>query len=529
MSTRITALTDEQRAAIPAHVAAWVARGVDTSPADHAVVEAGIRDCYRYAGLTQPARIVWVPSPLVVALAGPIAASLLTDRRPTRGVVDDVDDVADVAVVDAVHGAVRDVVRGAVRGAVHDVDDVDDVVDDVVHGAVRGAVRGAVHDAVHDVVDVAVGDAVHGAVHHVAVGDAVHDAVHDAVRVAVRVAVRGVVHDVDDDDDVVDDAVVEAVHDAVRDVVDVAVGGAVHDAVRAAVHRAVHDAHRVAVHRAVGDAVRDVVDVAVGDAVHDVVDVAVGGAVHDAVRDAVHRAVRDAVGGVVYWWRYLGGQHWAAWGASLAYYRDVCGLQLPGDLWERARAYDAAQSAGWWWAHRDYVIVAERPRVLHTERVAPDGWGSHRLHCATGPAIAWDGWALHYWHGRRVPASLIEGDGWTVEQILAEPNAEIRRCAIERIGWERLVADAGLRAVATAPDPGNAPHELALYDLPPDLADMYTWPARLLLAVNGSVERDGTRRRYGLIVPAHHEDPVAAAADLYEWPIEAYRRLECRR
>ena len=28
---------------------------------------------------------------------------------------------------------------------------------------------------------------------------------------------------------------------------------------------------------------------------------------------------------------------------------------------------------------------------------------------------------------------------------------------------------------------------------------------------------------------ARHDDPVAAAADLYGWPVEAYRRLEVRR
>ena len=43
------------------------------------------------------------------------------------------------------------------------------------------------------------------------------------------------------------------------------------------------------------------------------------------------------------------------------------------------------------------------------------------------------------------------------------------------------------------------------------------------------IEPDGTRRRYGLPVPAHHNDPVAAAADLYGWPVEAYRQLEVRR
>jgi hypothetical protein len=50
-----------------------------------------------------------------------------------------------------------------------------------------------------------------------------------------------------------------------------------------------------------------------------------------------------------------------------------------------------------------------------------------------------------------------------------------------------------------------------------------------LACTTQSVERDGTRRRYGLVVPAHHTDPIAAAAELYDMPAAAYRDLEVRR
>ena len=116
-----------------------------------------------------------------------------------------------------------------------------------------------------------------------------------------------------------------------------------------------------------------------------------------------------------------------------------------------------------------------------------------------------------------------------MQRVLSEGNAEVRRVAIELTGWERFIHAAGMRLVASAPDPGNSPHALELYDLPDRLRDMYDDGARILLCTNGSVEPDGTRRRYGLPVPASHDDPVAAAADLYGWPVEAYRRLEVRR
>jgi hypothetical protein len=155
--------------------------------------------------------------------------------------------------------------------------------------------------------------------------------------------------------------------------------------------------------------------------------------------------------------------------------------------------------------------------------------GQARLHCPDGPAVAYpDGWSVWSWHGTRVPQDLIE-TGWDTATILAERNAEIRRCAIERMGWGTFIQESGLSLVASAPDPGNAPHHLELYELPEELGDLYDDQARILLCVNGTAERDGTRHRFGLPVPAHHTDPVEAAADLYGWPVTAYRQLEVRR
>ena len=213
----------------------------------------------------------------------------------------------------------------------------------------------------------------------------------------------------------------------------------------------------------------------------------------------------------------------AMWGQHEAGYLGWCdAMQLIGVNLDVEGLSTVARNAGWWWPMRDTVILTDRPDTLHRD---PQG----RLHCETGPALRYrDGWAIHAIHGVRVPADLIE-TGWDVARILEEGNAEVRRAAIELTGWEHFISDSGLTLVASAPDPGNPPHELELYDLPDRLRDMYDDQARILLCTNGSVEPDGTRRRYGLPVPAHHNDPVAAAADLYGWPAEAYRQLEVRR
>jgi len=179
------------------------------------------------------------------------------------------------------------------------------------------------------------------------------------------------------------------------------------------------------------------------------------------------------------------------------------------DLWAAV-----ARACGWWWPYEHVCVVSERPVEMHTEV-----WGDQgqvRLHRPDGPALRYaDGWDAHAWHGTRVPSWVIDDPG--VGRIEEETNVEVRRCAIENIGWGDYIDRAGLRLVATAPDPGNPGSELRLYDLREQ--------TRVLLAVNGSIERDGRRRRYGLTVPGGIEDPLAAAGWTYGLSAAQYARL----
>lgn len=182
-----------------------------------------------------------------------------------------------------------------------------------------------------------------------------------------------------------------------------------------------------------------------------------------------------------------------------------------------------ARSCGWWWPRDDLCVITERPSVLLTEPI-PGDEDQRRLHAADGPAVQYpDGWAVHAWHGTRVPSWVI--DAPSVENIAAETNVEVRRCAIERIGWATFIDQAGLRLVAQSADPGNPGGELRLYDLP-----YKDWgaPTHLLLALNGSFERDGTRRRYGLRVPPWFDDPLDAAGWTYGLTGAQYARLQRR-
>ena len=468
MAPRITAITDGQRAQLAPYAEAWIERVLATGPADRSRVEDGMRRCYEAAGLRWHGRVVWVESPLVACLAGPLTATLL-DGRPVRVAVDAaVRGAVDVAVDAAVSAAVSVAVDAAVRGA--------------VGGAVGAAVSAAVDGAVDAAVDGAVGAAVRGAV-----GAAVGGAVDAAVRGAVRGAVDG----------------------PVRAAVDAAVSAAVDGAVDAAVDGAV------------GAAVRGAVGAAVGGAVDAAVRGAVRGAVDGPVRAAVDAAVRGAVRGAVDvgWQRYL--SPWWPWDAWRAACVEILGIPEVQHLVDALRD---ANGAGWWWPHTDYVIVSDRPTSISRERIGPDGWGSHQLHDATGPSIAWgDEWQLWHWHGTQVPSWVIEAP--TLGRIGAETNTEIRRCAIESYGWGRYLADVGAVPVSVEPDPGNPGQVLALHDLPEQI---YAEPVRLLVMSNGSLDRDGSRRQFAETVPATCATAVEAAAWQYDVSPEMYRQLARR-
>jgi len=257
------------------------------------------------------------------------------------------------------------------------------------------------------------------------------------------------------------------------------------------------------------------------------------GQVGGQVRGQVDGQVDGQVGGqyerLTGWWRALMyGQHDAGY---YSYYDAMERIGVTG-LEPIHGQQLVARSAGWWWAYSGFAVITERPAELHRD-------ANGDLHNAGGMAIAYpDGWGFWCWHGRRVPQWVI--DQPTIEAIAAETNVEVRRCAIEALGWDRFTEQAGLVPVgarattkrqstaeiqARVPDPGNPGQHLVLYDVPERL---WGTRIRLLMCTNGSPERDGHRRRYGLTVPAHIEDPVEAAAWTAGLTRDQYQEMQRR-
>jgi hypothetical protein len=266
---------------------------------------------------------------------------------------------------------------------------------------------------------------------------------------------------------------------------------------------------------AAGASAQRVVDIVAHDALHTTL--------HNCVRALIRAELMPTTGGTdgMTWY----GQHDAQW---IGHYDVYARLGLAAyhrpDAELLALLAELARSTGWWWPGEGRCVMAERPTEIHTEPLPDALYGEVRLHRDEGPAVRFaDGTQVHVLHGTYVPTWVVTDP--TVERIHAERNVEVRRSAIERIGWGTYIEQARLQHIAAADDPGNPGCELHLYDVPREL---WRRPARLLLVVNGSVEPDGSHRRYGLSVPAHFDDPVSAAGWTYGLSGEHYARLDRR-
>ena len=222
--------------------------------------------------------------------------------------------------------------------------------------------------------------------------------------------------------------------------------------------------------------------------------------------DQLGDQLRDQLRGVSYdaWWL-----HWAHHWLEINRLVDT-----PADPETVAltQAWVDAHSASTWIPYENIAIIADRHTRLTRD---PEG----RLHSEGGKA-AWewaDGTAVYAHHGRRVEPWVVSGETGPerITLIDSEENIEVRRCAIERYGWGEYVTDAGWSPVAVD-DCGE------LFDVPGETGQ------RVCVVVNGTVERDGTQRKYGLLCRDHHSTPLEAVAASYGVTAEQYRSLERR-
>jgi hypothetical protein len=130
----------------------------------------------------------------------------------------------------------------------------------------------------------------------------------------------------------------------------------------------------------------------------------------------------------------------------VTFFRDVCGWTNPA--LEKFEVTEALiKDCGWTWWHENILAISDRPSVLHRDE-------NNRLHCETGPAIAYrDGWSLYYWHGVSVPAEWIENRA-TLDPavVLKSENVEQRAAGAAIIGWPKMVSKLKRKVIDGDPD-----------------------------------------------------------------------------
>ncbi|WP_206659554.1 DUF6745 domain-containing protein [Hansschlegelia zhihuaiae] len=212
-------------------------------------------------------------------------------------------------------------------------------------------------------------------------------------------------------------------------------------------------------------------------------------------------------------WRfYQGGNMWSAYCAYLSFFRHVAKLDLP--IYDKWRHYEAsAIHGGFRWVHPDFCIVSDRPRVLKVDE-------ARRPHCDDGPSHLWaDGFRIYHWHGYRLPVShewiIADRARLSPDVIDAEPNAELRRIMLEVYGFDRYFHERNALTLAEDHD-GNG-HLRRLMS-----ADVGGEEIRVVEVLNGSLEPDGTRRRF-ILGAMPGETPHEAIANSYGIAPKRYR------
>lgn len=122
------------------------------------------------------------------------------------------------------------------------------------------------------------------------------------------------------------------------------------------------------------------------------------------------------------------------WLSPYSYLQEVAGL----DLQPLNGLLAACQYCGCWWPSHYWVIVCPKPTVL---RFDPAG----RLHAEGRPAVRFcdSDFEVFAWHGVNIPSRYgqIPSERWSVEWLLQEHNAELRRVLLQGIGYGRLVQE----------------------------------------------------------------------------------------
>lgn len=149
-----------------------------------------------------------------------------------------------------------------------------------------------------------------------------------------------------------------------------------------------------------------------------------------------------------------------------------------------------------------------------------------RLHRSDGPAvITSNGTKMHYWKGIFMEPSLWNNkDTMPATEILALPNAEVRRCMVEMIGYEAFLKRAKPKVLDEDKKSGATLYRVEMPE------DDRNEPLVVVKVLDGTALKDSKgkeyRKEYFLRVPPAIKTCVEAIAWTFEMKPEEYAKLE---
>lgn len=153
------------------------------------------------------------------------------------------------------------------------------------------------------------------------------------------------------------------------------------------------------------------------------------------------------------------GQHDAGWLSFYDFMRSELGLKTQTDKLQGLT--DLARCAGWALPFENTCYISERHNILRRDNAG-------RLHCLTGPAVAYpDGFSVYAVRGVRVPSAWIESrESLDPMLALTEPNLERRAAAATIIGWDKVLSKLNPTVVDIETSPEYDYGKLLRVDLP---------------------------------------------------------------
>lgn len=149
-----------------------------------------------------------------------------------------------------------------------------------------------------------------------------------------------------------------------------------------------------------------------------------------------------------------------------------------------------------------------------------------RLHRADGPAvISSNGGKTFYWKGIFIEPSLWAGkDTMPATDILKLPNAEVRRCMVEMIGYENFIKRAEAKIIDEDKKAGSVLYRVEMPD------DDKEEPLVVIKVTDGTpfMDKDGKEKRkeYFLRVPPATLTCLEAVAWTFDMDPKEYAAIE---